>query len=73
MSYLNVLSTRWTLQDLANLNISSSMTYGAPLAVEQSFEWNITITYSVTSMNYGILLQGFGGIFAIPLIESIGL
>jgi hypothetical protein len=23
-------------------------------------------------MNYGILLQGFGGIFAVPLIETYG-
>lgn len=48
------------------------MTWGATMVVPQSFEWHISIDKSATSMNYGILLQGFGGILAVPLIEAYG-
>lgn len=48
------------------------MTWGATLIVPQSFDWHISIDKSATSMNYGILLQGFGGILAVPLIEAYG-
>jgi hypothetical protein len=51
---------------------NSGMTWGASLIVPQAFEWGIPITKSATSLNYGILLQGFGGIFAVPLIEAYG-
>lgn len=48
------------------------MTWGATLIVPQAIEWQTTITHSATSLNYGILLQGFGGIFAVPLINAYG-
>ncbi|KAL1999698.1 hypothetical protein VTN02DRAFT_4149 [Thermoascus thermophilus] len=49
-----------------------AMTWGASLIVPQAVEWGITTTHSATSMNYGILLQGFGGILAVPFIEAYG-
>lgn len=48
------------------------MTWGATLIVTQAEDWGVSINYSATSMNYGILLQGFGGIFAVPFIEAYG-
>lgn len=48
------------------------MTWGATLVVPQAIEWKTTIQHSATSLNYGILLQGFGGIFAVPLIDAFG-
>ena len=48
------------------------MAWGATLIVNQAIEWDITPSKSATSLNYGILLQGFGGIFAVPLIEAYG-
>jgi hypothetical protein len=48
------------------------MTWGATLLFPQSMEWGISLDKAATSMNYGILLQGFGGIFAVPLIEAYG-
>jgi hypothetical protein len=48
------------------------MTWGATLIVTQAEDWGVSINYSSTSMNYGILLQGFGGIFAVPFIEAYG-
>jgi hypothetical protein len=55
-----------------SLTASSGMTWGATLIVPQSFEFHTSIDKSATSMNYGILLQGFGGVFAVPLIEAFG-
>ncbi|KAJ9266264.1 hypothetical protein DTO021C3_6986 [Paecilomyces variotii] len=49
-----------------------AMTWGATMVVPQALEWKISTTHSATSMNYGILLQGFGGIFAVPFIEAYG-
>jgi hypothetical protein len=49
-----------------------AMVWGSTLITEQAMDWGISITHSATSMNYGILLQGFGGIFAVPLIEAYG-
>jgi hypothetical protein len=49
-----------------------AMVWGGTLVTEQAMDWDITITHSATSMNYGILLQGFGGVFAVPLIEAYG-
>jgi len=48
------------------------MTWGASLFVAQTFEWDISMSLSTTSVNYGILLQGFGGVFAVPFIEHYG-
>ncbi|ETI19831.1 hypothetical protein G647_08845 [Cladophialophora carrionii CBS 160.54] len=48
------------------------MTWGATLVVPQAFEWNTSINHSATSLNYGILLQGFGGIMAVPFINAYG-
>ncbi|KAK5189460.1 hypothetical protein LTR96_010136 [Exophiala xenobiotica] len=48
------------------------MTWGATLVAAQAGEWKMSITHSATSLNYGILLQGFGGIFAVPLIDAYG-
>ncbi|KIW86782.1 uncharacterized protein Z519_12568 [Cladophialophora bantiana CBS 173.52] len=48
------------------------MTWGATLVAPQAFEWHTSITHSATSLNYGILLQGFGGIFAVPFIDAYG-
>ncbi|EXJ61901.1 hypothetical protein A1O7_02332 [Cladophialophora yegresii CBS 114405] len=48
------------------------MTWGATLVVPQAFEWNTSINHSATSLNYGILLQGFGGIIAVPFIDAYG-
>lgn len=50
----------------------SGMTWGATLLFPQSLQWQIELNKAATSMNYGILLQGFGGIFAVPLIEAYG-
>ena len=49
-----------------------AMVWGSTLVTQQAMDWNITVNHSATSMNYGILLQGFGGIFAVPLIEAYG-
>ncbi|KFY05036.1 hypothetical protein O988_00330 [Pseudogymnoascus sp. VKM F-3808] len=48
------------------------MTWGATLLLPQSIEWDISLDKAATSMNYGILLQGLGGILAIPIIEAYG-
>jgi hypothetical protein len=48
------------------------MVWGGTLVTPQAMEWGISVTHSATSMNYGILLQGFGGMFAVPLIEAYG-
>ncbi|KAL4951573.1 major facilitator superfamily domain-containing protein [Aspergillus filifer] len=48
------------------------MVWGATLIVDQAMEWGITVDKSATSMNYGLLLQGVGGLMAIPLIEAFG-
>ena len=50
----------------------SGMTWGATLIVPQAMEWGVSVDYSATSMNYGMLLQGVGGLMAIPLIEAFG-
>jgi hypothetical protein len=49
-----------------------AMVWGGTLVTPQAMEWDISITHSATSMNYGILLQGFGGMLAVPLIEAYG-
>ncbi|KAI1831935.1 hypothetical protein DTO006G1_9429 [Penicillium roqueforti] len=56
----------------SSLLADGAMVWGGTLVTEQAMDWNITIAHSATSMNYGILLQGFGGIFAVPLIEAYG-
>lgn len=48
------------------------MVWGSTLITQQAIDWKIGIDQSATSLNYGILLQGFGGIFAVPLIEAYG-
>lgn len=48
------------------------MTWGATLVVPQAMEWKTSITHSATSLNYGILLQGFGGIIAVPFMDAYG-
>ncbi|OJI98584.1 hypothetical protein ASPVEDRAFT_80226 [Aspergillus versicolor CBS 583.65] len=48
------------------------MTWGSTLIVDQATEWGISVDKSATSMNYGMLLQGIGGLIAIPLIEAFG-
>lgn len=54
------------------LTVDSAMVWGSTLITQQAMDWKISIDHSATSMNYGILLQGFGGIFAVPLIEAYG-
>jgi hypothetical protein len=64
-----------TFPDYACFNADKNiraMTWGATLVVTQAMDWNISVAHSATSLNYGILLQGFGGIFAVPLIEAYG-
>ncbi|KAJ5587972.1 uncharacterized protein N7459_003737 [Penicillium hispanicum] len=56
----------------SSLLADGAMVWGSTLVTQQAIDWNITINHSATSMNYGILLQGFGGIFAVPLIEAYG-
>ncbi|KAH8689188.1 putative MFS transporter [Talaromyces proteolyticus] len=56
----------------SSLLADGGMTWGATLVVTQAMQWNISVDHSSTSLNYGILLQGFGGIFAVPLIEAYG-
>ncbi|KAJ5761842.1 uncharacterized protein N7511_005224 [Penicillium nucicola] len=56
----------------SSLLADGAMVWGSTLITEQAMDWDISITHSATSMNYGILLQGFGGIFAVPLIEAYG-
>lgn len=48
------------------------MTWGATLIVPQAMEWQIAVPKSATSLNYGILLQGIGGVLFVPLIEAYG-
>lgn len=50
----------------------SGMTWGATLIVPQALEWRIAITHSAHSLNYGILLQGIGGVLFMPLIDAFG-
>ncbi|KAJ5129166.1 uncharacterized protein N7515_005205 [Penicillium bovifimosum] len=56
----------------SSLLADGAMVWGGTLVTEQAMDWKISITHSATSMNYGILLQGFGGVFAVPLIEAYG-
>ncbi|OJJ43677.1 hypothetical protein ASPZODRAFT_136137 [Penicilliopsis zonata CBS 506.65] len=56
----------------SSLLADGAMTWGATLITYQAEEWDISVSHSATSMNYGILLQGFGGIFAVPFIEAYG-
>lgn len=56
----------------SSLLADGAMTWGATLIVAQAEAWGISVDFSATSMNYGILLQGFGGIFAVPFIEAYG-
>ncbi|KAJ5808960.1 hypothetical protein N7474_010229 [Penicillium riverlandense] len=56
----------------SSLLADGAMVWGSTLITQQAMDWNIPITHSATSMNYGILLQGFGGIFVVPLIEAYG-
>ncbi|KAJ5809094.1 uncharacterized protein N7503_001312 [Penicillium pulvis] len=69
-------STRKALLFVALMSSSlladGAMVWGSSLITQQAIEWDITVGHSATSMNYGILLQGFGGIFAVPLIEAYG-
>lgn len=72
----NWSNTRKTLLFIALMSSSlladGAMVWGGTLITPQAMEWGISINKSATSMNYGILLQGFGGIFAVPLIEAYG-
>ncbi|CAI7637568.1 unnamed protein product [Penicillium bialowiezense] len=69
-------STRKTLLFLSLMTSSlladGAMVWGGTLVTDQAMDWGVSVTHSATSMNYGILLQGFGGIFAVPLIEAYG-
>ncbi|KAJ6150738.1 hypothetical protein N7470_007332 [Penicillium chermesinum] len=56
----------------SSLLADGAMVWGSTLVTQQAMDWNITVNHSATSMNYGILLQGFGGILAVPLIEAYG-
>ncbi|EPS31921.1 hypothetical protein PDE_06880 [Penicillium oxalicum 114-2] len=56
----------------SSLLADGAMVWGSTLITPQAIEWSVSITHSATSMNYGILLQGFGGILAVPLIEAYG-
>jgi hypothetical protein len=51
---------------------TSAMTWGSTLVAPQAIEWHTSIEHSATSLNYGILLQGFGGIIAVPFIDAYG-
>ncbi|KAJ5772778.1 hypothetical protein N7457_007674 [Penicillium paradoxum] len=72
----NWTSTRKTLLFVSLMSSSlladGAMVWGGTLVTDQAMEWKTSIAHSATSMNYGILLQGFGGIFAVPLIEAYG-
>ncbi|KAJ5112931.1 hypothetical protein N7456_001465 [Penicillium angulare] len=72
----NWSSSRKTLLFIALMSSSlladGAMVWGSTLVTQQAMDWDITVDHSATSMNYGILLQGFGGIFAVPLIEAYG-
>ncbi|ETN36834.1 uncharacterized protein HMPREF1541_07821 [Cyphellophora europaea CBS 101466] len=48
------------------------MTWGATLVIPQSIEWHLTPQRVATSLNYGILLQGVGGVLAVPLMDAFG-
>ncbi|KAJ5915285.1 hypothetical protein N7454_011039 [Penicillium verhagenii] len=56
----------------SSLLADGAMVWGSTLVTPQAIDWDITVDHSATSMNYGILLQGFGGLFAVPLIEAYG-
>ncbi|KAJ5622782.1 hypothetical protein N7490_011387 [Penicillium lividum] len=68
--------TRKTLIFMALMSSSiladGAMVWGSTLITQQAIDWDVTVNHSATSMNYGILLQGFGGIIAVPLIEAYG-
>jgi MFS family permease len=48
------------------------MTWGATLIASQAQEWHISLYRAATSLNYGILLQGIGGVLAVPLMDAYG-
>ena len=48
------------------------MTWGATLVAPQAIEWHTTPQHAATSLNYGILLQGIGGLLAVPLMDAFG-
>jgi MFS family permease len=48
------------------------MTWGATLIAAQAQEWHISLSKAATSLNYGILLQGIGGVLAVPLMDAYG-
>ncbi|KAJ5160675.1 uncharacterized protein N7482_007679 [Penicillium canariense] len=56
----------------SSLLADGAMVWGGTLVTPQAMEWGVSVAHSATSMNYGILLQGFGGMFAVPLIEAYG-
>ncbi|RMD41466.1 hypothetical protein DV735_g3635, partial [Chaetothyriales sp. CBS 134920] len=56
----------------SSLLADGGMIWGATMVVPQAMEWHTSIAHSATSLNYGILLQGFGGIIAVPLIDAYG-
>lgn len=72
----NWTKTRKTLLFIALMSSSlladGAMVWGGTLITPQAMEWGISLNKSATSMNYGILLQGFGGLFAVPLVEAYG-
>lgn len=56
----------------SSLLCDGGITWGASLFVAQSMEWEITLAKSSTSINWGLLLNGLGGVIAVPFIESFG-
>ena len=48
------------------------MIWGATLVVPRAIEWEISIAHSASSINYGILLQGIGGLIAVPFMNAYG-
>lgn len=56
----------------SSLLCGGGITWGASLFVAQSIEWKITLSKSSTSSNWGLLLNGLGGVIAVPFIESFG-
>lgn len=66
------ISLRRPLSERATDGFDRAMVWGSTLITQQAMDWKISIDHSATSMNYGILLQGFGGVFAVPLIEAFG-
>ncbi|KAI9739730.1 MAG: hypothetical protein M1834_006449 [Cirrosporium novae-zelandiae] len=57
---------------LPSLLGDAGMAWGATLFEAQAETWNISVSKASTSLNWGIFLQGPGGLLIVPLIQRYG-